>query len=147
MSMNRRLLDAGGSLVRPVGGGDARTEDAVLAQRVRTVLETPPGTIPWRPSFGCNLRRFVNQPLTSDQLGGVRQEIRGALTRWLPDVRVVDVKVEVLTPLGTHSARALRELPIAERALVQLGAYAVLDVDIELRAGDRPVFVQARIRP
>jgi len=143
--MARRLLTPSTSLLRP--RPSARMADAVVAQRIRAVLETRPGDIPWRPDFGCNLGRFVDQPLTPEAVSGVRNEIRRALSRHLPDVRVRDVKVGVLTGLGAHGMRGLRQLPIAERALVQLGTHATLDVDLEVSVDGRVVFLEARIQP
>ena len=143
--MARRLLTPSTSLLRP--RPSARMADAVVAQRIRAVLETRPGDIPWRPDFGCNLGRFVDQPLTPEAVSGVRNEIRRALSRHLPDVRVRDVKVGVLTGLGAHGMRVLRQLPIAERALVQLGTHATLDVDLEVSVDGRVVFLEARIQP
>lgn len=143
--MARRLLSPGTSLLR--SRPSDRMADAVIAQRIRSVLETRTGDIPWRPRFGCDLGRFVNQPLTPEALSGVRSEIRRAIQRQLSDVRVLDVKIQVLTPLGVHAARGLRQLPVAERALVQLGTHATLDVDLELSVDGRVVFLEARIQP
>lgn len=143
--MSRRLLPPSASLLHPETG--PATDDAVIAQRVRTVLETRPGDVPWRPRFGCRLDRFVDQPLTAETISGVRNEVRRALSRHLPDVSVIDVKIDVLTGLGTRRLRGLRQLPVAERALVQLGTHATLDVDIELKVDGRVLFLEARIQP
>ncbi len=143
--MARRLLTPSTSLLRP--RPSAEMVDAVVAQRIRAVLETRPGDIPWRPRFGCNLGRFVDQPLTPEALSAVRSEIRRALTRHLPGVKVQDVNVNVLTGLGAVSLRGMRHLPVAERALVQLGTHATLDVDIEVAVEGRVVFLEARIQP
>jgi phage baseplate assembly protein W len=143
--MPPRLLNPAGALRRPPPTrGEA---EAALAHRVRAVLETRPGTLPWRPTFGCALDRFLDQPLTPDRLKALERELRSALERWLPDVQVVRVQVEVLTDLGLHRDGAWRSLPIAERALVQLGAHAALQVDLELGVDGRVSYVQARIHP
>ena len=31
-----------------------------IAQKIRLILETKPGSIPWRPKFGCDPTRIIN---------------------------------------------------------------------------------------
>jgi phage baseplate assembly protein W len=39
--------------------------DRALATRIRMVLETRPGHVPWRPTFGCDLAGLVGEAVGS----------------------------------------------------------------------------------
>ncbi|MGX7826378.1 GPW/gp25 family protein [Actinokineospora sp. 24-640] len=65
-----------------------------LEQAMRLILTTYPGERPMRPEFGSRLRDFVFEPISLDTTNGLAEEVRGALTRWEPRVKIVDVAVE-----------------------------------------------------
>jgi phage baseplate assembly protein W len=122
------------------------SDDAWLAQRLRIVLETPRGSLPWRPDFGCDLGRFVAQALTPSRLEAVKREVEGSLRREFSDVRVVDVDVQALTTHGLGQGRNRRMLPIAERSLVQLGTHCTLQVGITIEFNGRAVFFEVQLQ-
>lgn len=103
-----------------------------IAQRVRLVLETRPGTLPWRPDFGCDLDRLVGQPLTQANLAEIRAAIQRALESALPEIVVLEIGVQLRTELGAPTRELARELPIAEAALIPFGAGAHLDISLLL---------------
>ena len=122
------------------------SEDAWLAQRLRVVLETQRGSLPWRPDFGCNLARFVGQPLTPSRLEALQREVEESLRRELADVRVTDVDIQMLTSHGMGRKRDLRRLPVAERSLVQLGTHCTIQVGITVEFHGRAVFFEVQLQ-
>lgn len=121
-------------------------EDA-LATRVRMVLETSPGTLPWRPDFGCDLSDLVGFPATEDLLSHAKWRILTALRRWIPDATIDDVVVRVASAADSSFSRHEATVPLAETALLTLGVQAVLHVDIEMTGPAGPVGLSTLIAP
>ncbi len=116
---------------------------ASVADRVRLVLETRPGRIPWHPEFGCDLDPVVGRALTIERVGEVRMRIQNALNRFLPDLLVTRLEVRIQTDLGADMRS--RRLPIAEASLVPFGANAMLDIELELQTPAGPVRLQLEV--
>lgn len=129
----------------PVGEGRPwLTHESALAVRVRMVLETTPGTLPWRPEFGCNLSELVGYPATGQLLSQARFRIEASLRRWIPDATIDKVEISVV-PHAAGPGTSHRGVPIAEAALLTLGVQADLHVDIELTGPDGPVALSATL--
>jgi phage baseplate assembly protein W len=62
-----------------------------VAQAIRIIIATAPGERPMRPEFGCGVHRFVFESIDASTLGLMEHEIREALHRWEPRVRVDEV--------------------------------------------------------
>ena len=118
-----------------------------LAARVRLVLETRPGRLPWRPAFGCDLAGLVGFPVTEELVARVRQRISSALGEWLPDATVVSVHVRAVPISGGHALSAERSVPAAEAAMLVLGVQAELEAVIELTGPDGSVTLTATVNP
>lgn len=125
---------------RPVAGGEA-------GARLRLVLETEPGSVPWRPELGVDLSSLVGRPATVERLAGAERAVMAALTRWMPEASVLGVKARAVTPLGAGGSEDLRALPVAEAALTPLGASCLLSLDIELATSDGPLTLTATLSP
>ena len=131
----------------PVDGlpGQELSPGDELAQRLQIVLNTKPGTIPWRPDFGCDLTSLVGQPATQRNLQKARGLVESALRGSLPDVSFDDVKVR----LAAHSGRGAEldhpSIPLAEAALLRLGVQARLEVTLEVRVPGGPISVSAAV--
>lgn len=137
----------------PLGGQPRRLDAAeALLTRVRLVLETRPGRLPWRPDFGCDLASLAGQPASGATLQLARTRVEAALRTWVPEVQVRRCEVRLHTDLGLGPSRAGggrsgSEVPLPERALLRLGASAWLDVELELLADTGPVALTAALRP
>ena len=83
-------------------GRDLAPSD-LLAQQLQIVLNTLPGTMPWRPDFGCDLTSLVGQPATADNLQTARLRVEEALRGAIPDAQVEKVanRVGVLGSVQT----------------------------------------------
>lgn len=131
-----------------LGGRQPRLDPAsALVERVRMVLETRPGLSPWRPDFGCDLAGLTGQPATAATLQMARSRVEAALRRWVPDAAIVRCDVRIVTELGAAAGSAGPEIPLAEAALLRLGASTWLEVRVELRAALGTVTVETALRP
>lgn len=109
-----------------------RLDIDAIGERVRLVLETRPGTLPWRPDFGCELDALVGQPLTAARLQEVRIAVQRAIESALPEVVVREIDLRLKTDLGAPTRERPRDLPIAEASLVPFGSGAGLDISLLL---------------
>jgi uncharacterized protein len=71
-----------------------------INQCIGIILSTPKGSDPLRPTFACDLWRWIDAPLTIARPNLVR-EIVEAITKWEPRVRVLSVVVNLVS--GTVS--------------------------------------------
>jgi phage baseplate assembly protein W len=117
-----------------------------LAQRVRLVLETQPGRVPWEPTFGCDLEGLVGNTAAQTRIAEARMRITGALRRFLPDASMVSCKVELVERSAPGSASD-PSVPLAERALASPGLTATLEVRIVVETDDGPVALEAQLTP
>lgn len=108
-----------------------------LADRVRLVLETRPGQVPWRPELGCDLEPLLGKTLTPERLSDARWRIQAALEDFLPGVSVSRIDIHVRSDLGADMSN--RRLPVAEASLVPYGAHGALEIDLELQTRTGPV--------
>lgn len=139
--MSRTLLDP----AVPLGARSPWLDGtAALEARLRLVLETRPGRVPWRPEFGCDLEALVGEPATPQNLNRARFHVEQALARWLPDLKVHRLAVEV-EPIGTPAAGG--DAPAGEGALVSLGTQGVLVVRVEIATPWGPLTLSTPVQP
>lgn len=133
----------------PVCGPRVRASAAeLLAARVRLVLETRPGDLPWSPDFGCALDSFVGKPVTRARLSEISNAVQVALRRWIRGAMVTRCEVRLLTDLGSSPGSEGRAVvPIAERALVPFSLAATLEVDLEIQTSEGLLSMQAILAP
>lgn len=123
------------------------SEDETIAERIRLVLETRPGTLPWRPDFGCDLGPLVGQPATTQRVNEARWKVEQALRRWLPELELTRCEVHVVyADVGAGRVRYL-EVPLAESSLLSLGTQAGLEIVIDVETPSGPLAVQAVVDP
>lgn len=63
---------------------------ADVNQCITIILNTPKGSDPLRPTFGCDIWQFVDAPLTR-ALPHIVREVTEALTIWEPRIKVIAV--------------------------------------------------------
>lgn len=71
--------------------GEISAELEDLDQEIRQIILTPKGSVPGEPEKGCNLDQFRDRPMNIRSLLVV-EEIRSALERWAPRVKVKDIQ-------------------------------------------------------
>ena len=117
--------------------------EAALSTKIRMILETSPGQVPWRPEFGCDLRGLIGQQANENTLVKARYAVQTALARWLPDVTVNSVNVNLVRDYTSADQFRSPEIPIGERALVGSGPLAAVRIDVELETPDGLMTVSA----
>src|SRR3954452_2281752 len=78
--------DASGSVALATG-------DREIEQAIRLILGTAPGERPMRPEFGCAIHEHVFGAANAATAGQIAADVRAALGRWEPRIRVDDVRV------------------------------------------------------
>lgn len=132
----------------PLGTSQAWTDgDAGFAERIRVILETRPGMLPWRPDFGCDLDRLVGQPATPQRINEARWRVEQAIRRWLPEVKLNQCVVSLVRVHEGSGAVRFRDVPIAEAALLSLGTQAALEIHLDVETPEGPLSVQATLEP
>ena len=64
-----------------------------LGQSIADILTTPLGSRRMRPAYGCQLRRFVDMPVTAGWKSSVQAEVAHALNLWEPRFKLQAVRV------------------------------------------------------
>lgn len=64
-----------------------------LRQSIADILTTPLGSRRMRPGYGCQLRRFVDMPVTPGWKSSVQAEVAHALNLWEPRFKLQAVRV------------------------------------------------------
>jgi hypothetical protein len=130
----------------PLGAARPRQQGLdALESRLRLVLETRPGRLPWRPDFGCDLVNLQGEPATPANLSRAAFVVEVALQRWLPDVKVQRCEVRA-DPLPSPHGRD-PSTPAGEGALLSLGVHAELRVELDLFTALGPLHVSAAVTP
>lgn len=78
---------------------------ADVDQCVAIILTTPLGSDPLRPTFGCDIWRYIDHPI-SQSLPAIVRELTAALTLWEPRITLVNVTgvpvLDTTTQSGAH---------------------------------------------
>jgi phage baseplate assembly protein W len=78
---------------------------ADVDQCVAIILTTPLGSDPLRPTFGCDIWRYIDHPI-SEALPAIVRELTAALTTWEPRITLTGVNaapvLDATTQSGAH---------------------------------------------
>jgi len=66
-----------------------------VRESIAIILRTRPGERLMLPEFGCGLDRYLFEPNSIATLRLIQEEVKRALVRWEPRIRLDDVRVEV----------------------------------------------------
>ena len=128
--MTSRKLNAALPLGKRLGSVDP---SALLQERVAMVLGTQLGQVPWRPDFGCDLEAFVGEAATEARLSELRDRIETAIATALPDVDLLECTLRIVPKAGMSPDWRAHNIPLAETAMLALGADAGILVTLDLR--------------
>ncbi|MCA9568327.1 MAG: hypothetical protein KC656_10805 [Myxococcales bacterium] len=126
-----------------LGGADHRTNAERLADRIRTVLETQPGSLPFSPTFGCDLSGLVGGTASQSRLSEARMRVTSALNKWIPGVQIKTVVVELVEP--ARPGRRGAGVPIAEAAMASRVVSQALEIRIEVETPEGLVSFEATL--
>lgn len=99
-----------------------------LADRVRSLLSTTPGTLPWAPTYGCNLHGILGRTADSARLDDLRYRVSACIAEWVPEAEVKAVETRVVQRTAVDGSR--RDVPFAERAMASLAISAVVEIEV-----------------
>jgi len=76
----------------------------VIVQSIYVILTTPRETRVWQPEFGCDLMKYLWDPLDETTLENIETDITSALETWEPRIVISNVYVkEVASGSNTSS--------------------------------------------
>lgn len=91
-----------------------------LRQSIADILTTPVGSRRMRPGYGCQLRRFVDMPVTAGWKSAVQAEVARSLQRWEPRLKLE--QVQVVAVVGGRIDFKLSGDYLGERQLLEVSA-------------------------
>jgi phage baseplate assembly protein W len=81
----------------PIGGGrgyfSKQTGTALVRGNLTQILKTERGERVMLPNYGCNLKKFLFQPLDEETFRAIKEEIITSITRYAPSVEIMKLKV------------------------------------------------------
>jgi phage baseplate assembly protein W len=77
-----------------------------IDQCLAIILTTTPGSDPLRPTFGADLWRYIDNPI-SVAIPSIVREVSAAITMWEPRVTLQSVSVTPATDAGSQSGSRL----------------------------------------
>lgn len=69
-------------------------DESAIANSIFYIMNTLPGQRPLVPTFGCDLRKFIAQPITDYTTKMIQDTIFSALRTWEPRIKITAVEVE-----------------------------------------------------
>lgn len=73
-------------------------DTATMAKRynsaLRHLIRTQRGTIIWAPDYGTRLETLRTQGITAELASFIEEDIRGAISLWIPDIRLIGLNLE-----------------------------------------------------
>jgi len=78
----------------PRGFPEYADDVELLGDSIETILKTVPGERPYRPTFGCYLKRLLFVNMSQAAALRARSEVRRAIDAWEPRVIVDDVLIQ-----------------------------------------------------
>ena len=64
-----------------------------VRQSVTNIIRTQPGERPFKPTFGCNLRRYLFENLTPDVILAMKTTVKFSLENFEPRITLLNVEV------------------------------------------------------
>lgn len=65
-----------------------------IRQSILILLSTSPGERLFHPDYGCNLKRFMFEPISYELIKGIREEVYSAILKW--ERRIYHLDVDIL---------------------------------------------------
>lgn len=81
-----------------------RRNEESIKQAINNLILTNKYERPFNPNFGCNLRKYLFEPMNSFTASSIENEIKMSIENYEPRVRLIDV---VATPFEKQNAYAV----------------------------------------
>jgi phage baseplate assembly protein W len=125
------LVVLGAGLVRPITRGRDFTNGSgneSISSNVGQVLGTIPGTLPWRPEFGCRVHQLRHRANTPALRELARLYVEQAVTKWEPHAQVTRVE---LLPRKSASDNLLNVRAVYRSTLHRDSPSAAFDIAVK----------------
>ena len=109
-SKRREVFGLGFPLGSSPDGGifSRKTGVNMIKDAVRQLLLTERGERIMLPNFGCNLRKYLFQPLTETTFESIKREILYSFEKYIRGADVVKLSVFPMGPLGPSGGNSLK---------------------------------------
>jgi phage baseplate assembly protein W len=81
----------------PIGSGrgyfSKQTGDALIRGNLTQILKTEQGERVMLPNYGCNLKKYLFDPLDETTFNSIKVEILTSIARYLPSVDIITLRV------------------------------------------------------
>jgi len=99
------------------------------------ILATTPGQRPLLPTFGCDLRRYLAEPMTEDVTQRIQTRVRKAIESWEPRVKLKSVDVIADEETHTYYISVNAYLPYIKGRSISVFGKITTDDGIFIRTG------------
>lgn len=92
--------------------GDVRVIDNAVAvkQAILTIINTNRGDRLFEPDFGCDIRRFIFEPMDSQTSADIKEAVGGSINRYEPRVTVSQVSVTPIADTNGYNIEVIYRL-------------------------------------
>jgi hypothetical protein len=101
----------------------------MIKDSVKQLLLTEKGERLMLPGFGCNLRRFLFQPLDETTFQSIKREIQSNFDKYIVGANITKIKVYPLGDIGPSGGNSLK---VALDLELNSGDFEVFDVEVNL---------------
>jgi phage baseplate assembly protein W len=102
---------------------------SLIKNNVQQLLSTERGERVMLPLFGCNLRKYVFQPLTEDLFEAIKDEISFSVSKYIIGAKLIKLSVVpfgVLGPAGGNSLQVTLTLQVTDESLTMFDVEVVV---------------------
>ena len=83
------------------------TSETLIKNNLKQLLGTHPGERVLLPDFGCNLRRFLFQPLNDITKENIKRQVVTSISKYLKSIFIEDIKIVELDEVGPDSNQVI----------------------------------------
>ena len=113
--------------------------------RVKMVLHTVKGDVPWRPYLGCDISTLIGEAATPERINIIKKAVVRALEDWVPHAEVRGCTIQLINESSLVSHHREPGIPTAESALVAMGTQVKLEMKIDLNVEGEPIEVGTEV--
>ena len=106
------------------------TDIKLIRGAVNQVIQTEKGERIMLPNFGCNLRKYLFQPLDEVTFEAIKEEIVTSINKYIVGVKILKISVfpfGEIGPAGGNSLKIILILQLVEEDLT------VFDVEVQIK--------------
>lgn len=105
------------------------TSETLIKNNLKQILTTQPGERIMFPDFGCNLKRFLFQPLDLSTKEAIKRQVVTSINKYLNSIIVEDIKIEEVDEIGQGGNQVINvQLRVRIRDETNLVFYAEVKI-------------------